>query len=65
MKHFFKRIFQILFGIILLILISSAAITFFFSETVEKREQQIRDLAEIYNALEDNILPEKSELDKQ
>ena len=37
MKQVFKRIFQILFGISLLLLISGVVITFFFSETVEKK----------------------------
>ena len=37
MKQVFKRIFQILFGISLLLLISGVIITFFFSETVEKK----------------------------
>jgi hypothetical protein len=37
MKQVFKRIFQILFGISLLLLISGIVITFFFSETVEKK----------------------------
>ena len=37
MKQVFKRIFQILLGISLLLLISVVAITFFFSEKVEKK----------------------------
>ena len=37
MKQVFKRIFQILFGISLLLLISGVAITFFFSEKVERK----------------------------
>ena len=37
MKQVFKRIFQILLGISLLLLISVVAITFFFSEKVERK----------------------------
>lgn len=37
MKQVFKRIFQILFGISLLLLISGIVITFFFSERIEEK----------------------------